>query len=157
MGVVAEALDELLDVLVHERVDRDLVDPLVELRLGRELAVDQQVGDLHLGAALDVPGQQAAAPDEGAGLLEHGRPEPVAVPGVVHVDDPVQLGARLLAGPRAVGEPAAHLGVAVEEGEVVEVGAGELPEDQPLGLDDDALHAGMLAEGRRLVSRIERP
>ena len=49
--VVAEALHEALDVLVHERVDRDLVRPLVELRLVRELAVDEQVGDLEVGRA----------------------------------------------------------------------------------------------------------
>ncbi len=38
MGVVAEAPDELLDVLVHERVVRDLVRPLVELGLRGQLA-----------------------------------------------------------------------------------------------------------------------
>ena len=52
VGVVAEALHELLDVLVHERVDRDLVRPVVELLLGRQLAVDQQVGDLEVGRLL---------------------------------------------------------------------------------------------------------
>ena len=31
VGVVAEALHEVLDVLVHEGVDRDLADPLLEL------------------------------------------------------------------------------------------------------------------------------
>ena len=50
--VVAEALHERLDVLVHERVDRDLVGPLVELGLRRQLAVDQQVGDLEVGRLL---------------------------------------------------------------------------------------------------------
>ena len=50
--VVAVALHELLDVLVHERVDRDLVRPLVELRLVRQLAVDEQVGDLEIGRLL---------------------------------------------------------------------------------------------------------
>ena len=43
---------KLLDVLVHERVDRDLVRPLVELRLRRQLAVDEQVGDLEVGRLL---------------------------------------------------------------------------------------------------------
>ena len=52
MRVVAEALHELLDVLVHEGVDRDLVRPLVELRLRRQLAVEQQVGDLEVGRLL---------------------------------------------------------------------------------------------------------
>ena len=58
MGVVVEALQEpLADVLVNERVVRDLVAPLLELGLGRELAVEQQVGDLEvcrgLGQLLD--------------------------------------------------------------------------------------------------------
>ena len=57
VGVVAVALHELLHVLVHERVDRDLVRPLVQLRLVRQLAVHEQVGDLEvrrlLGELLD--------------------------------------------------------------------------------------------------------
>ena len=48
---------KLLDVLVHERVVGDLVHPGLVLRLGRQLAVDQQVGDLEevrlLGQLLD--------------------------------------------------------------------------------------------------------
>jgi hypothetical protein len=52
VGVVAVALHELLHVLVDERVDGDLVRPLLELRLGRELAVDEQVGDLEVRAVL---------------------------------------------------------------------------------------------------------
>ena len=55
--VVAEALHELLDVLVHERVVGDLVHPRVVLRLRRQGAVHQQVGDLEevglLGQLLD--------------------------------------------------------------------------------------------------------
>ena len=55
--VVAEALHELLDVLVHERVVGDLVHPRVVLRLRRQAAVHQQVGDLEevglLGELLD--------------------------------------------------------------------------------------------------------
>ena len=50
--VVPEALHELLDVLVHERVDRDVVDPLVELQLGRKLSVNQQVRDLEVARLL---------------------------------------------------------------------------------------------------------
>ena len=57
MRVVAEALHELLDVLVHERVERDLAVPHLELGLGRQLAVHQQVGDFEirrlLGELLD--------------------------------------------------------------------------------------------------------
>ena len=50
--VVAEALHEVLDVLVHEGVDRDLVDPLLQLRLRRQVPVDDQVGDLEVGRVL---------------------------------------------------------------------------------------------------------
>ena len=67
VGVVAEALHEVLDVLVHERVDRDLVDPLLELGLGRQLAVDQQVGDLEVGRVL------AQLLDRVAAVLEDAR------------------------------------------------------------------------------------
>ena len=52
VGVVAEALEELLEVLVDEGVVGDVVDPAVELRAGRQLAEDQQVGDLEEGGAL---------------------------------------------------------------------------------------------------------
>ena len=63
--VVAEALHELLDVLVDERVVGDLEDPLVELLLGRQLAVDQEVGDL------EVRGLLAQLLDRVAAVLEH--------------------------------------------------------------------------------------
>ena len=46
VGVVAEALHEGLHVLVDERVVGDLVHPGVVLRLGGQLAVDQEVGHL---------------------------------------------------------------------------------------------------------------
>ena len=53
MGVVVEALKEALaHVLVDEGVVRDLVDPLVELGLVRQLAVQQQVGDFEVGRLL---------------------------------------------------------------------------------------------------------
>jgi hypothetical protein len=52
VGVVAVALVHLLDVLVDEGVVGDVVDPAVELLLGRQLAEDQQVGDLEVGALL---------------------------------------------------------------------------------------------------------
>jgi hypothetical protein len=42
----------LSDVLVDVRVERDVVDELVELRLRGELALQDQVGDLEMGAAL---------------------------------------------------------------------------------------------------------
>jgi hypothetical protein len=50
--VVAEALHEALDVLVHERVDGDQVHPLLQLGLGGQVAVHQQVGDLEIGRLL---------------------------------------------------------------------------------------------------------
>ena len=52
VGVVAEALHEALDVLVHERVIRHLVHPGVVLLLGGQVAVDQQVGHLEEGGLL---------------------------------------------------------------------------------------------------------
>jgi len=48
--VVVESVDELLHVLVHERVREDDVGELVQLRLRRQLAVEQQVGDLQEAA-----------------------------------------------------------------------------------------------------------
>ena len=65
VGVVAEALDELLDVLVDEGVVGDLVDPLVQLVLRGQLAVDQEVGDLEVGRLL------AQLVDRVAAVLEH--------------------------------------------------------------------------------------
>jgi len=58
VGVVVEALQEAFaDVLVDEGVERDLPLPHVELVGGRELAVEEQVGDLEerrvLGELLD--------------------------------------------------------------------------------------------------------
>src|SRR3954451_24089695 len=63
--VVAEAVEELLDVLVDVRVDRDLVYPRVELVAVRQLAVDDQVGDLEIGRLL------AELLDRVAAVLEH--------------------------------------------------------------------------------------
>src|SRR5664280_1856102 len=52
VGVVVEAVDELADVLVHERVVLDLVHPQRELLVVRQLTGDQQVGDLEEAAVL---------------------------------------------------------------------------------------------------------
>ena len=52
MGVVTEALDELLDVLVDEGVVDDVVLPALELGRGGQLAEDQQVGDLDIARVL---------------------------------------------------------------------------------------------------------
>ena len=65
VGVVAEALDELLDVLVDEGVVGDLEDPLVELLAGGQLAVDEEVGDL------EVAGVLAELLDRIAAVLQH--------------------------------------------------------------------------------------
>ncbi len=78
--VVAEPLHELLDVLVHERVVGDLVHPGVVLRLGRQGAVHQEVGDLEevglLGQLLDgvaaVLEDPLLAVDEGDGAAAGG-------------------------------------------------------------------------------------
>ena len=53
VGVVAEPLEqELLDVLVDEGVVGDVEDPALELGLGRQLAEDEQVGDLEVARVL---------------------------------------------------------------------------------------------------------
>jgi len=50
VSVVAELVDELLDVLVHHRVDGDVVPPHVEVSLVGQLALDDEVGGLEEGA-----------------------------------------------------------------------------------------------------------
>src|SRR3954447_13879564 len=52
VGVVAESLVQLLDVLVGEGVVGDVVDPALELGGRRELAKDQEVSDLEVGGVL---------------------------------------------------------------------------------------------------------
>ena len=52
MRVVMEPVDEQLDVLVHERMVRDLVDPRLRIGGVRQFAVQQQVGDLEERAVL---------------------------------------------------------------------------------------------------------
>src|SRR2546426_11036434 len=76
-----EPVDELLDVLVDERVVRDLEHPRVQLRGRRELPVQQQVRGLEkralLGELLDrvaAVAQNAARPvDVADGALARGR------------------------------------------------------------------------------------
>ena len=68
VGVVAEALDELLDVLVDVGVVGDLEDPLVQLILRGQLAVDEQVGHLEVGGALAQLLDRVAAVLEDAGF-----------------------------------------------------------------------------------------
>ena len=52
VGVVAEGLEEVLDVLVDEGVVGDVEDPPLELLLGRQLAEDQQVRHLEIARVL---------------------------------------------------------------------------------------------------------
>jgi len=50
--VVMKAVDELLDVLVDDRVVGDLEHPGVQLRSRRKLSVEQQIGGLEERALL---------------------------------------------------------------------------------------------------------
>ena len=68
VGVVAEALEELLQVLVDVGVVGDVEGPAVELGPGRQLAEDQQVGDLEEGRALAELLDRVAAVFEDAGV-----------------------------------------------------------------------------------------
>ena len=68
VGVVAEALVELLDVLVGEGVVGDVEGPALELGGGGELAEDQEVGDLEVGRVLAELLDRDAAVLEDAGL-----------------------------------------------------------------------------------------
>ena len=69
VGVVVEAVDEpLAHVLVDEGVVRDVADPCVELRLVRELAVQQQIGDLEIRRLLGELLDRVAAVAQDAGF-----------------------------------------------------------------------------------------
>ncbi len=54
MGVVAEALHELLDVLVHHRVNLDVVLPHLEVLAVGQFALDDQVGGFQVVAAFSA-------------------------------------------------------------------------------------------------------
>src|ERR1019366_7496360 len=47
MGVVVETVHELLDVLMRQGVVHDLAVPVGQLFLGRQLPIQEQVGDFH--------------------------------------------------------------------------------------------------------------
>jgi len=68
VGVVVETIDELLDVLVDERVVGDELHPLVELVPGGELPVGQEVGDLQEAGLLRQLFDGIAAVPEDAGV-----------------------------------------------------------------------------------------
>ena len=71
--VMMEAVDELLDVLVDERVVRDVVLPGCELLLVGELAVDQQVGHLEERALLgQLVDRIAAVAQDPGGAIDEG-------------------------------------------------------------------------------------
>ena len=71
--VVAEAVEELLDVLVDVGVHGDLVHPVVELVARRQLAVDQQVGDLEVGRLLaELLDRVAAVLEDAGGAVDVG-------------------------------------------------------------------------------------
>jgi hypothetical protein len=77
MGIVVEAVKDLLHVFVHDGVMRDAMDPIVVLRFGRELPVHQQVRHLHVVALLcqlldgiaPIAEDPALPIDEGDGAL----------------------------------------------------------------------------------------
>ena len=53
MSVVIEAFEEpLAHVLVYERVEGDLLDPLLGLLGSRQLAMEQEIRDLEIGRLL---------------------------------------------------------------------------------------------------------
>ena len=52
IGVMPEAVHEVLYVLVDVGVVRDLIDPLGVLVLGRQMTVDQEVSHLEIGRVL---------------------------------------------------------------------------------------------------------
>ena len=68
VGVVAEALEQVLEVLVDVGVVGDVEGPALELRLGRQLAPDQQVGDLEEGRVLAQRLDRVAAVFEDPGV-----------------------------------------------------------------------------------------
>ena len=74
VGVVVEAVDEpLAHVLVDERVVGDVVRPRGELVGGRQLAVQQQVGDLEIGRVLGELLDRVARDTEGCRCRRRGR------------------------------------------------------------------------------------
>ena len=91
MRVAREAVEEPLQILVQQRVPLDLVGELVQLFLGRQFAVDQQIADLDevrlLGELLDrvaaVAQDARVAVDVGDGALGGGGVDEAFVEGGV--------------------------------------------------------------------------
>ncbi len=81
--VVAEPGHEVLDVLVDDRVVRDLVDPVVVLGPGGQLAVQDEVGDLQVGPLLrQLLDRVAAVAQDPLVAVDEG--DPAAAGGGVH-------------------------------------------------------------------------
>jgi hypothetical protein len=73
VGVVVEAVDELLDVLVHVGVVGDLVGPPRRLVLVRHLAAQQQPGHVQEGcAARQLIDRVAAVPQDALITVDEG-------------------------------------------------------------------------------------
>src|SRR2546427_5022499 len=52
MGIMMEAVDELLDIFMDNRVIGNIMRPMVELGLGGKLAVEDQIGSFEIRALL---------------------------------------------------------------------------------------------------------
>jgi hypothetical protein len=83
MRVVAEPLDELLEVLVQHRVVVDVARPGIELRLGRELAEEKQVRGFEKVAVLRQLFDRIAAVEQDA-LVAVDERDPAAARRRVH-------------------------------------------------------------------------
>jgi hypothetical protein len=136
VGVVAEALHEALDVLVHEGVDRDLADPVVELRARGQVAVHEQVGDLEVGRLLRQLLDRIAAVLQDAGCaVEVGDLRPtrgrVHVGGVVGHQPEVVVGDLDLAEVRRADRAVGDLDLVAATGAVVGDGQRAAPVGTP--------------------------
>jgi hypothetical protein len=77
--------------------------------------------EFDLGAAGDLPGQQAAAAEKGAGAAFDRRPQAELRPSGMPAQEPLQLCLRLLERQRAIREVPSHFRIAVERVQRVEI------------------------------------
>jgi len=133
-----ETVDELLDVLVHQRVDGDVVNPLALLGARGQLTVDEQVRGLEIGAVLGELLDRVAAVEEDAAIAVDIRDaaragrgvherrvveqEPVVVRGEVHL-----LERRRADGPPLDRDLVGGAGTVVGDGEGLRHGRVSLP------------------------------
>ena len=70
MGVVMKPVEEFLDALVNERMVRDVIGPILELRARGQFAVQDQISGFEVGAALGqfLDGIAAVAQDAGVAV-----------------------------------------------------------------------------------------